>query len=573
LQPLPEKLQDFRYFLIVTWRHLNLPDPTPVQLDIAEYLQHGARRKIIQGFRGVGKSWITSTYVVWRLRIDPQLKFLVVSASKDRADNFTTFTMRLINEMPILAPLIPRDDQRNSKVSFDVRPASADHAPSCSSKGVLSQLAGSRADEVIADDCEVPNNSFTQPMRDKLSEAVKEFEAILKPNGKITFLGTPQVENSLYLTLEERGYETRIWTARYPNHKNNYGDRLAPRLAKNLLEGSVEPQDPVDPVRFSAQDLMEREASYGRSGFNLQFMLDTTLSDQDRYPLKINDLVIMSINKEYAPEKVIWSNSPEYVISDLHCVGFNGDRFHRPAQEFGDYIEYTGSVMFVDPSGTGKDQTAISCVKMLNGNLFVTECFGLSGGYSDRVLERIAKTAKDNKINTILVEQNFGGGMFSQLLKPFLMTFHPCELQDVRNTKTKEMRIIDTLEPVMNSHKLIIDRRVVENDFKSNPNDTPERRLKLQLIYQISRLSRNKGSLVHDDLVDSLAGAVAYWTDYMAQTEDLNISKRKDELLAVHLDNWGSLLNNTISQSAMGMTPQQIRNSNVSDDGFISGAY
>ena len=573
MQELPEKLLDFRYFLIVTWRHLNLPDPTPVQLDIAEYLQHGARRKIIQGFRGVGKSWITSTYVVWRLRIDPQLKFLVVSASKDRADNFTTFTMRLINEMPILAPLIPRDDQRNSKVSFDVRPASADHAPSCSSKGVLSQLAWSRADEVIADDCEVPNNSFTQPMRDKLGEAVKEFEAILKPNGKITFLGTPQVENSLYLTLEERGYETRIWTARYPELKNNYGDRLAPRLAKNLSEGIVEPKDPVDPIRFSAIDLMEREASYGRSGFNLQFMLDTTLSDQDRYPLKINDLVIMSVNKEYAPEKVIWSNSPEYVITDLPCVGFNGDRYHRPAQEFGDYIEYTGSVMFVDPSGTGKDQTAISCVKMLNGNLFVTECFGLSGGYSDRVLERIARTAKVNKINTIIVEQNFGGGMFSQLLKPFLMTYHPCEIKDVRNTKTKELRIIDTLEPVMNSHRLIIDQRVIENDFRSNPDETPERRLKLQLAYQLSRISRNKGSLVHDDLCDSLAGAVAYWTDYMAQTEDLNISKRKDELLAVHLDNWGSLLNNTISQSAMGMTPQQIRNSNVSDDGFISGAY
>ena len=78
---------------------------------------------------------------------------------------------------------------------------------------------------------------------------------------------------------------------------------------------------------------------------------------------------------------------------------------------------------------------------------------------------------------------------------------------------------------------------------------------------------------MHDDLVDSLAGAVAYWTEYMAQTEDLNISKRKDELLAIHLDNWGSLLNNTISQSAMGMSPQQIRKSNVSDDGFISGAY
>ena len=78
---------------------------------------------------------------------------------------------------------------------------------------------------------------------------------------------------------------------------------------------------------------------------------------------------------------------------------------------------------------------------------------------------------------------------------------------------------------------------------------------------------------MHDDLVDSLAGAVAYWTDYMAQNEDLNIAKRKNELFSIHTDNWNSMLNNTISQTAMGMTPQQIRNSNVSNDGFISGAY
>ena len=573
MQPLPKKLHDFRYFLIITWRHLNLPDPTPVQLEIAEYLQHGERRKIIQGFRGVGKSWITSTYVVWRLRMNPQLKFLVVSASKDRADNFSTFTMRLINEMPLLSPLIPQDHQRNSKISFDVAPSSADHAPSVKSQGVLGQMAGSRADEVIADDCEVPNNSFTQPMRDKLAESVKEFDAILKPGGKITFLGTPQVENSLYLTLEERGYTTRIWTARYPEYKNNYGDRLAPRLQRNLTEGTVKPRDPVDPERFSDIDLMEREASYGRSGFNLQFMLDTTLSDQDRYPLKINDLVISSVNQEYAPEKVIWSNSPEYVLTDLPCVGFNGDRFYRPAQEFGDFIEYTGSVMFVDPSGKGKDQTAISCVKMLNGNLYVTECLGLSGGYSDRVLERISKIARDNKINTIIVEQNFGGGMFAELLKPFLMRYHPCELKDVRNTKTKELRIIDTLEPVMNSHRLIIDRKVIEKDFRSNSNEPPERRLKLQLVYQLSRISRHRGSLVHDDLVDSLAGAVAYWTEYMAQDEDKNIRNRKDQLLMTHLQNWGSALNNTITQTAMGMTPQQISNSNTSTDGFINNSY
>tara|TARA_X000001382_G_scaffold37789_1_gene25226 strand:+ start:3639 stop:5360 length:1722 start_codon:yes stop_codon:yes gene_type:complete len=573
VQPLPEKLQDFRYFLILTWRHLNLPDPTPVQLEIAEYLQHGPRRKIIQAFRGVGKSWITSAYVVWKLRMDPQLKFLVVSASKDRADNFSTFTMRLITEMDILAPLRPDASQRNSKISFDVRPARADHAPSVKSVGVLGQMAGSRADEVVADDVEVPNNSFTQPMRDKLSEAVKEFDAILKPKGKICFLGTPQTEQSLYLTLEERGYETCIWPARYPNLKNNYGDRLAPKLHQRLIDELVKPKDPVDPDRFNAIDLMEREASYGRSGFSLQFMLDTSLSDQDRYPLKLSDLIISSVNPEHAPEKIIWSNSPEYTLPDLPCVGFNGDRYYRPAQEFGDWIEYTGSVMSIDPSGKGKDATGYAIVKMLNGNLFVTDAGGLVGGYDDRVLERLSKLARDHKVNTIIVEENFGGGMFAELLKPYLMRYHPCQVENVRNNKTKEFRIIDTLEPVMNSHRLIIDRKIVEKDYRSNTNEAPERKLKLQLFYQMSRITRHKGSLVHDDILDALSGAVSYWTDYMSADEDRNIQHRKDELLHLHLDNWDSSMNKTITQTALGMSLEQIRQTNDSDTSFINSAY
>jgi len=67
---------------------------------------------IIEAFRGVGKSWITSAYVVWLLYMNPQLNISVVSASKTRADVFTPFTLRLINEMPILAHLKPREDQR-----------------------------------------------------------------------------------------------------------------------------------------------------------------------------------------------------------------------------------------------------------------------------------------------------------------------------------------------------------------------------------------------------------------------------------------------------------------------------
>ena len=176
-----DPLSDFRKFLFVIWKHLNLPDPTPVQYDIACNLQHGDKRMIIEAFRGVGKSWLTSAYVVWLLYMNPQLNILVVSASKSRSDDFTTFTLRLINEIEVLAHLRPKPDQRQSKISFDVAPAAASHAPSVKSVGISGQLAGSRADVIVADDIEVPNNSMTQGMRDKLSEAVKEFDAILEP--------------------------------------------------------------------------------------------------------------------------------------------------------------------------------------------------------------------------------------------------------------------------------------------------------------------------------------------------------------------------------------------------------
>ena len=82
-QPLPEQFrEDFRYFLVVVWKHLQLPNPTPVQLDIAEYMQDGPKRRIIEAFRGVGKSWMAAAYVLWLLRNDPQKKIMVVSASK-----------------------------------------------------------------------------------------------------------------------------------------------------------------------------------------------------------------------------------------------------------------------------------------------------------------------------------------------------------------------------------------------------------------------------------------------------------------------------------------------------------
>lgn len=537
------KLTDFRNFLYLVWKHLNLPEPTPVQYDIAEYLQHGPRREVIEAFRGVGKSYITSAFVVHQLLLNPEIKVLVVSASKNRADDFSTFTQRLINDMPVLHHLKPREEQRASKISFDVGPAGPSHSPSVKSVGITGQLSGSRADIIVADDIEIPNNSATQMMREKLAEAVKEFDAVLKPDGRIIYLGTPQTEMSLYEELPNRGYEARIWPARYPSDavRSRYSGRLAPMVG-DLLDRDVEglTGTPTDPKRFTDDDLLERELSYGRSGFSLQFMLDTSLSDADRYPLKLSDLIVMPMDNDKAPEKVMWGRNPANELKDLPNLGLAGDKYYGPQDTVGAYIDYTGSVMAIDPSGRGADETAYAVVKMLNGQLFITDAGGVKGGYSNETLQALAVIAKKNKINEVIVESNFGDGMFTELFKPVLHKVYDVTVNEVRHSKQKELRIIDTLEPVMNQHRLAIDPKVIERDWQSVQNYSQEKAPKYTLAYQMTRITKDRGALAHDDRLDALSMAVSYWVEQMASDADKAIYDRKEELLMETLEKFST---------------------------------
>ena len=330
----------------------------------------------------------------------------------------------------------------------------------------------------------------------------------------------------------------RIWPARYPaldDAEKAYGTRLAPMLwdaiasAKNPLDGQ-----PVDPKRFDDEDLLERELSYGRSGFALQFMLDTSLSDTDRYPLKLSDLMIMSVDRDKAPEKLVYGVMKE--VKDIPNVGLAGDKYYAPEATVGGYVDYTGSVLVIDPSGRGQDETAYAVVKMINGFLYVPDCGGVAGGYGDQTLNKLATLAKQHKVNMVLIESNFGDGMFSELIKPYLRKIYPVTMEEVRHSIQKEKRIIDTLEPVMNQHKLIIDPKVIQKDFDSVQHHPPEKAQRYMLTYQMSRITRQRGSLAHDDRLDALAMGVAYWVEQMAADVDREIRDRKEQLLMDDLD-------------------------------------
>jgi len=536
--------KDFRNFAHVIWMTLELPPLTPIQNDICHYLQYGGERTQIVAFRGVGKSYVTAAYVCWLLWKDIELKIMVVSAGRDRSDAFAIFVRNIIRDTPFLKHLEPdkAKGERATQNIFDVHGVKASGSPSVKSVGITGQLTGSRADVIIADDIEVVSNSTTHDLREKLARLVTEFDAVIKPEGKIVYLGTPQTELSLYNVLYTKGYDMRIWCARIPNEQQaaNYGAKLAPIIRKFML--TMDAGTSSDPKRFDDEDLAKRELSYGRSGFALQFMLDTSLSDGDKFPLKINDLVISSLNDKL-PVEIYWSNNPVHSLRDLPNVAMAGQKYFAPEKLSDGRSAPQITILSIDPSGRGKDETGYSVLQLLNGNIFVPKFGGLTGGYTDESLEHLAEIAEMYNVNKIVVESNFGDGMFSKLLTPFVTKVHPCEIEEVRATAQKELRIIDALEPVMNQHRLIFDPKTIQDDYDTaRANFSPDKAPQYMLFYQLSRLSKERGSLRHDDRLDALAQGVKYFLDYLdvdqAYQKNLRDEESTDRLLQGFANDW-----------------------------------
>ena len=555
--------EDFKLFLQALWEQLDLPSPTRAQYAIADYLQHGPKRLQIQAFRGVGKSWITGAFVLWTLFKDPEKKIMIISASKERADNMSIFLQKLIIETPWLKHLRPKaEDSRWSRISFDVN-CSPHQAPSVKSVGITGQLTGSRADLMILDDIEVPGNSMTELMREKLLQLCTEAESILTPknDSRICYLGTPQTTFTVYRKLSERNYRPFVWPSRYPrkNKLSQYEGLLAPQVSEDLENGAKE-WDVTDPDRFNNDDLLEREAAMGRSNYLLQFQLDTSLSDAEKFPLKMADLVVTSVNPESAPDAVVWCSDPQNVIKDLPTVGLPGDYFYSPMQLQGTWDSYTETICSVDPSGRGTDETAAAFISQRNGFLYLHEMRAYRDGYSDGTLLDILRGCRKYGVTKLVIETNFGDGIVGELFKKHLQqTKQAIDVEEVRANVRKEDRIIDSLEPVLNQHRLIVDKSVIEWDYKSNPDEAPEHRLMYMLFYQMSRMCREKGAVKHDDRLDCLAQGVKYFTDAMSISANESIRMREAEEWKDMMDAWMEDPQQAVNHLAFGFDIEQRR--------------
>ena len=540
-------------------------DCTELQIDIAQFLQYGPKYRMIQAQRGQAKTTITAAYAVWRLIHDPTTRILIFSAGGDMASEIARWVIQIILYMDSLECMKPETGsqdhvQRSSVAAFDVHWAlkGPEKSPSIACMGITANMQGRRADVLIADDIESSKNALTEIQRENLRHLTRDFTSI-NSKGDIIYLGTPQSIDSIYNELPARGFKVRVWPGRYPTPEEigNYGDNLAPLVYKKMTDDpslrtgggpGANRGKPTDDVLMNEEVLLAKELDQGPAYFQLQHMLDTRMNDELRHPLKSKDCLVMSMDRDNAPGQVSYSATKDNEVWHTNGQGLNARMYRGIVPAGTETFEYVGKLMFIDPAGGGKngDETGYAITGFLNGYVHVLDVGGVPGGFKDEYFHQLSMIAKKWGVTHIQTERNFGNGAFEQMLRPILKRIYPqCAIEDdVWAAGQKELRIAETMEPIMARHRLIFNEDILRKDVASTQGYPTDVRQTYQLFHQMFKITRDKDALLHDDRLDALAWAVRYWVDWANVDEVDELQKYRDR-------EWSKMMQNPLDRNIL----------------------
>lgn len=519
-----DAVYDLRNYAFYVMKYMGFGEPTPIQYGICEALQNHSDDMILSAGRGTGKSVLTSIMSSWWLLRDPNSTQLILSATAQKAMDFMSMTRNILHVVPWMNHLLPGDGDIDNALAFNsAARVQVGQDKSVTAAGIMSQIVGKHAEYIILDDVEVRGNCETQENRDKLLGRIHETESIRNRGGRVVFLGTPHTRDSNYTKLNESGYPYVKFPAEFPDPTiPSRMENIAPWIKERQIELDAEPGDATQPERFDKELLMGRYAKIGPANYALQFLLDTSLSDDQKYPLKLQNIVCTDVGLDMFHQKVQHARSTPV---DFATFGMAGDKAYKPMYRSDEMEDYLVTTLHVDPSGRGSDETGL-CVASATptGYICVHEMIGIPGGYDEETLHTIAQLAYRYKCKLIRYESNFGDGMFGSLLQPVVKRVcGQVGVEEFRVQGQKERRLLDTLEPVIATQRLVMDPRALKD--KTN-----------QL--QITRLTDQRGALKHDDRVDALAHAVSYYTDMLGVDVDAVIAANEAKAVKEEQKMW-----------------------------------
>lgn len=517
----PEVLEDFRNHLYFCFKYLGLGQPTPKQYAMAHRLQVGTNNMLLQAGRGDGKSVIMACYVSWLLLLNHNTTILVLSAGADRAIKFVFQTRAILTQVPYMKDLEPMENDKDSAFGFNVHTRTQfGQDLSVTAKGITSQITGLHADQIICDDIEIVENSDSPQAREKLWERCLELENVVNKVdvASIRFLGTPQSRDSVYNKLGGI-YPTVKFPAVMPDLTN---PEEIENVDEYILGLGIESGESTQPERFPTEKLAEIEAKIGPTNFDLHYKLKTSSADVKRYPLRLEDLIVLDVDPQVFPVKVIHAKS--VVNKRVSSFGMKGDLVYEPMHIEPSFAPYNQTILFIDPSGRGADETALCVASFAHGYIVIHELTGIQGGYDSPTLMKICKLINQYKINLVKYESNYGDGMFGKIIQPVIaQSCGQIGIEEYKVTGSKENRILSTLEPIMAQHRLVFDVGVIQD--KENQ-------------IQITRLQNKRGALKHDDRVDVLSAAVSHWVNALAIDPDRELIHKQQEDYKNQIKDW-----------------------------------
>ena len=211
-------------------------------------------------------------------------------------------------------------------------------------------------------------------------------------------------------------------------------------------------------------------------------------------------------------------------MKGMPSFGMHGDLVYEPMWISNEYVEYQQTAMFIDPAGRGSDETAICVASICNGFIWIHLLEGLEGGYDDFVLKKISNFVNEFNLKLIMVESNYGDGMFNKLLHPVIAErCGQVAIEEYKVSGQKEKRMLESIEPVMAQHRLVIDKKAIKQEETQR---------------QITRLHGARGALRHDDRIDVLSAAVSFWKENLSVDVDNQVAKNKERLRLEEVDDW-----------------------------------
>lgn len=487
-----------------------------IQEDILKFaLDPSEPSVMVQAQRGQAKRTVCAIALVWDLIQYPHHRNAIVMPQEQLAKDLMHLVRRLFKTLPELTPFLPdkRAGDRDSTMAMDLHHSlkGVDKSPSLAPISVEAILQGRRTDLTILDDIESASRSLTAEGRAKLLSKALDFYAICEY--RIVWLGTPQSMDSMYFELPAKGVKVRVWPGRFPTDEELefYGDTIAPWILEKIRKNpSLQTGGGLDGTRgqCTCPELKGEEEHKalelkGKEWYELQYMLNATLSDAHRKALDPRDIVVVPHGETF-PVSLTVGSGPGYIYKHA-----SGGRTYELALPSSTHTSHRAPIIkaYIDPAAGGnvsKDRTAFAVVGLVGGNLIVLSHGSVPGGYDAAIMEQLAKYLIPHKPSLVVIEKNMGFGAYKEIFQPILLSeatkvgWSPGIDEDLVRVQ-KELRIIETLGPIMGRKSLWVTDRALREEAQYMDGIRSIDAASYSLWSQMSNITRTKGCLRHDD--------------------------------------------------------------------------